>query len=100
MLKDVHRPDVQNTSSTTNRHTNELQLTLRLLTPAVGRYITVADLIGQPLEVLGQVTVLVSIRDNLDALVQHVVAQLLEFAHILPSHKHEVFQVGLVFDRF
>lgn len=90
---------MQNTSSATHRHTNEPRSTLVLLTPAVGRNIAVADLIGQPLEVLGQVGVLVSIGDDLDALVQHVVAQLLELAHVLPPHKHEVFQVRLVFDR-
>lgn len=69
------------------------------LTPAVCSYISVTDLIGQPLEVLRQVGVLVSIRDDLDALVQHVVSQLLELTHVFPTHQHEVFQVGLVFDR-
>ncbi len=89
---------MQSTSSTTHRHTNELRSTFTLLTPAVGRHVAVADLVGQPLEVLGQVGVLVSIGDDLDALVQHVVAQLLELAHVLPPHKHEVFQVRLVLD--
>lgn len=70
-----------------------------LLTPAIGRHVTVADLIGQPLKVLGQVSVLVAIGDDLDALVQHVITQLLELAHILPSHKHEVLEVRLMFNR-
>lgn len=69
------------------------------LTPAVGRHVAVADLVGQPLKVLGQVSVLVAVGDHLDALVQHVVAQLLELSHVLPPHEHEVFQVRLVFDR-
>lgn len=70
-----------------------------LLTPAVGGHVAVADLVGQPLEVLGEVAVLVSVGDDLDALVQHVVAQLLELAHVLPPHQHEVLQVRLVLDR-
>lgn len=63
------------------------------LTPAISRHITVADLIGQPLKVFRQVGVLVSIGDDLDALVQHVVTKLLKLPHILSSHKHEVFQI-------
>lgn len=64
-----------------------------LLTPAIGGHVTVADLIGQPLKVLRQVSVLVSIGDDLDALVKHVVAQLLELSHILSPHEHEVLEV-------
>lgn len=71
----------------------------RSLTPAVGGHIAVADLIGQPLEVLGKVGVLVSVGDDFDAFVQHVVTQLLKLTHVLPSHQHEVLQVRLVLDR-
>lgn len=70
-----------------------------LLTPTIGGHVTVADLVGQPLKVLRKVGILVSVGDDLDALVQHVVAQLLELAHILPPDEHEVLQVRLVFDR-
>lgn len=79
-----------------------LQSTTRVpltLSPAVGGRVALADLVGQPLEVLGQVGVLFSVGDDLDALVQHVVAQLLELAHVLPPHQHEVLQVRLVLDR-
>ena len=69
-----------------------------LLTPAIGGHVAVADLISQPLEVLGQVGILVSIGDDFDSLVQHVVAQLLELAHVLAPHQHEVLQVRLVLD--
>lgn len=72
---------------------------LVVLTPAVGGHVSVADLVGQPLKVLRQVSILVSIGDDLDALVQHVVAQLLELPHIFPPHQHEVLQVRLVLDR-
>ena len=58
-----------------------------------------ADLVGQPLKVFGQVGVLVAVRDHLDALVQHVVAELLELAHVLAPHQHEVLQVRLVLHR-
>lgn len=79
------------------RQTNVFQFIL--LTPAIGGHVTVADLIGQPLKVLRQVSVLVSIGDDLDALVKHVVAQLLELSHILSPHEHEVLEVRLVFNR-
>ncbi|KAG7223137.1 hypothetical protein INR49_015896 [Caranx melampygus] len=46
-----------------------------------------------PLKVLGQVSILVSIGDDFDALVQHVVTQLLELTHVLTPHEHEVLQV-------
>lgn len=59
----------------------------------------VADLIGQPLEVVGQVGEVVAVGDDLDALVEHVVAQLLELAHVLAAHQHEVLQVRLVLHR-
>ena len=70
---------------------------LIVLTPSVSSHVPAADLIGQPLEVLWQVGILVSIGDDLDALVEHVVTQLLELAHVLSSYEHEVFQVRLVF---
>lgn len=75
------------------------QASAALLTPVIGGDVAVADFIGQPLEVLGEVAVLVSVGDDLDALVQHVVAQLLELAYVLPPHQHEVLQVRLVLDR-
>ena len=69
------------------------------LTPAVNDGVAVADLIGQPLKVLGQVRILIAVGDDLDALVQHVVPQLLELSNVLAPHQHEVLQVRLVFDR-
>lgn len=73
------------------------------LTPTVGHYvpvhIAVADLIGQPLEVLRQVGVFVAVRDDLNAFVQHVISKLFEFAHVLSPHQHEMLKVRLVFDR-
>lgn len=69
------------------------------LTPAVSDHVAVADLVGQPLKVLGQVRILIAVGDDLDALVQHVIPQLLELSNVLAPHQHEVLQVRLVFDR-
>lgn len=73
------------------------------LTPTIGHYVTVhfpvANLVGQPLKVLRQVGVFIAVRDDLNALVQHVISKLFEFAHVLSPHQHEMLKVGLVFDR-
>lgn len=47
----------------------------------------------QPLKVLGQVCVFISVGNHFNPFVQHVLTELLELIHISPPYEHEVLQV-------
>lgn len=51
------------------------------------------DLARQPLKVLGQVRVFISVGNHFNPFVQHVLTELLKFVHVSPPYEHEVLQV-------